>query len=519
MKNSIVRSPVSFHLAIALLIGAVASYLALTLPGTVNLLSGLVIALAGGYFLASHPRLPLHLLILVLPASNLILTLLYQYAGLPPRGGKVLLAWKELLVLAAFSLAIWRLLAPRSWRLSLTVRIQLVDLLVVMFAALVLVYIGLVPVITPEMSAVDLLRSARDLLIFLLAYGVGRLTPLDDVQSWRVLRSLALLSIATSVFGLFERFFVPIEFFLQIGLPRFYSDIVGYSFPAYALGLPENFWGAFGNRIIRRATSVYTSSQPFAISFMILLPTCMWLASRSRRGPVAGVPSPRAMIVWTVVAFGALVATVTRANIALGALQLLLCTLLLRVRPFHVNRRIGVIMALLTCCAVAGAVVAYRPLLGLVGTTLTFQEASSAQHRDSWLDDLDHLAEYPFGRGIGTAGITAARSSADYENSAGGEGQYSKILRELGIIGLVLYVGILLTVAITGFRAVGSHRASLDGRSGISFVVFAASIAFLLNALTTEWHGAASTALTFWCLAGAVVGHVVVRKIDAAHTA
>lgn len=465
-------------------------------------------------FYVSHrfPLVALHLCILVLPASNLLLAMLYQRFSIPAGVIRLGLYWEETLVLITFVIVVGRVLVASSQRIRL--RVHAADIIALVFATQVCGYLVAVPFTTPGLSPVELARAARDHLLFLLVYVIGRIVPLTDVQGWRVLRSLALVAIMTSVMGIIERFLIPIDFFVQLGLPTFFSDIVGYTFSGDSSGLPENFWGAVGQYRVRRATSVYTSSQPFAISFMLLLPTYIWLTTRSRTPSMSFLPSPSATIFWALVAFFALVLTITRANIALGSLQLLLAIFLLQSRSWHIHRRLAWILGALLLCSQLVLVVAHRPIFGLVWNTVTFQEGSSAFHKESWEADIQHVRHYPFGRGIGTAGLSAARVAQPMESSAGGEGQYSKLVRELGPMGVVLYIGIFIGVIIAAYRGTRVSRHSADSRDGISFLVLLAAVALLLNSLVTEWQGALSTSIVFWWLAGATIRRQLQKGIN-----
>lgn len=455
------------------------------------------------FVLQRYQLLALHLFIIVLPASTFILVLLYGVVGVPARTLKLGLYWEETLPLFVFIIVILQGIGEKFWHKS--INLHLVDLLVLLASIQVGIYILLIPIISPKLSPLDIARAIRDDLLFFIVYFIGRATPLSDLQAWRVLRSLIMVAMTTILFGFIERLLIPIDFFIKIKMPDFFTLVVGYTFSSASFGLPDNFFGAFGNQIVRRATSIYTSSQPFAISFMIFLPVCFWLAARLQPRPIPFVPRSRTMIIWTLLAFGALALTVTRANIILGGVQLLIAVLMLRTRIGYINRSLAWISIALSLSLLGFFAVAYEPILTLVRNTLTFTEGSSASHKGSWITDLQHLADYPFGRGIGTAGVTAARSAAGSDNSAGGEGQFSKIVRELGLPGLVLYVGILVTTIGAAYQTVQRYKASNDGRSGLSFVVFLGGIALLLNSLTTEWQGALSTSLVYWWLAGTVV--------------
>jgi hypothetical protein len=463
-----------------------------------------------GFFLLllirRHPLIALHLFILVLPASNFLLIFLYRI-GMPASVVKALLYWEETVAACTIVVAVATLAASRAWRKPFQISVP--DLVAAGLALLVVIYAIVTWQMIPQLGTEDLVRAVRDQLLYLLMFFVGRLVAVSYEQGWRILRSLAWITIATVLIGFFERIFVPITFFVAVGVPEFYSNIVGHTFPADSLGLPENFWTSVGGITVRRTTSVYTSSQPFSISFMLLLPACMWLAThgRSRRFIPRYLPSPRAMTFWTLLAIIALMTTITRANVVLGMLQVGVGLLFLRTRPWHVHRSMLWIVSIMVIGGMLIFAVFFRPLVGFIQSTVTFTESSSRVHKESLVNDLAHIGDYPLGRGLGTAGITSLRAQTSFEESAGGEGQYSKLLREMGLPGFVAYGLLLGTVTLRGLSGFMRHRKNLSPLGGISFVIFLCGMAILLNAVTTEWQGALSVSLVFWWLAGLVVTH------------
>jgi hypothetical protein len=447
----------------------------------------------------------LHLFILLLPASNFILILAYGVLGLPASLIKLSLYWEEILAVLAFGGTLLANFHQRKWRLSYRLHLAFVDLLIACQIIVVIIEAFVSWYSYPNLKPVDLIRGLRDQLIYILVYLVGRMTIPDERQTWLILRSLIIITVATSVFGFVERFLIPIDFFLWIKTPQFFTDIVGYKFPDASLGLPENFWTSVGGHTVRRATSVYTSSQPFSISFMLLLPPCIWLITQNRIARrLSSLLSIRSMFFLFFVAFVALVATITRANIILGLLQVALSVLILRTNVWKVNRQLMKIAGIIVLASLIVLLAAYRPIVNFVHSTLTFTESSSSFHLDSLVADYEYLQSHPFGLGIATSGVTGGRIAERFQDIPSGEGQYSKMIREMGIPGFVFYLGILLGVTRYSYVVFSRNKNERLSIAGLGFTVLLAGIAFLLNSITTEWHGALSTSLPFWWLAGTI---------------
>lgn len=112
-----------------------------------------------------------------------------------------------------------------------------------------------------------------------------------------------------------------------------------------------------------------------------------------------------------------------------------------------------------------------------------------------WQESLAAAVQNPHGYGPGTAGLASIQGDHVILN----ENYYFQILHEVGVLGLVLFLAILMLVGVKLYRAYQqTHNIYALG-------LFAAFIGLLAtNFLVHIWSNEA-VALTFWALAGLFV--------------
>jgi putative inorganic carbon (HCO3(-)) transporter len=114
-----------------------------------------------------------------------------------------------------------------------------------------------------------------------------------------------------------------------------------------------------------------------------------------------------------------------------------------------------------------------------------------------WQESLTAAIQNPFGHGPGTAGLASIQGDHVILN----ENYYFQILHEVGLIGLVLFLSILVLVGVKLYRAyIHTHNMYVLG-------LFAAFVGLLAtNFLVHIWSNEA-VALTFWALVGLYLLH------------
>jgi hypothetical protein len=411
---------------------------------------------------------------------------LFAASGLPMEAVRAAAAWKEVVVLVLVMGAVVRLATGRAP--DLTPRAT--DLLAGGLVALA----GLHALASlagwgPTATALDLVYGMRDLVFGFLLYFVGRTTP-GIAESRSILGHLFLIGVITSGIAVLERLFVTPEGLVALGVASYFNDFLGVSVmtAGNGFGLPNNYWTEVGGRYMQRAGSVYLSSQGFAISFLVIVPAAATWLMLTRRWR-----SPLYALGFAILGAGLLL-SVTRMTITACVLQLLLLLVLWR-KP-------GTVLALAAAGTIAAAalLVTVPGLAHFVWETLTWQSGSSGSHSKDYYNGLIALLDYPLGAGLGTTDLTAARLGRPALTN---DNLFLKYGVELGVPGLLLFVGWLASLLWTGVRS----AAVAVRRQHRAFFAFAAActLGVIVNGATAVvFNLPMITYLFFWIVGVAV---------------
>lgn len=452
---------------------------------------GLLLAGAILVAIALRPWLGFLAYVVLLAPHVLLMSLLYGVVGLPAGLVRAVSAWKEALLLLLLLGAVARI-ALRSRHV-----VTLPDIIITVYALWVLL-VGLLTLVR-GIGIVSLLYGLRDALLPILVYAVGRSLLLSEAQARWVLRLLLVVGLALAAIGIIERQFIPTEWHVRAGIPLYYREILGFQTFDYLFGLPANYWTSANSGLLRRAVSVYGSSQPFALSFLMFLPVAGYLALRR------DLPERRLAMFTLVVMLVGLALTITRFTIVICLAQLLLIGLLLSQRA----RRLAVGILAVASVAMLITVVVVPPVRVLVINTITFQDHSSAERLRIWGATLQLIASNPTGYGLAVTGQTATRFGGTIINI---EGQYSKIGVEQGLIGLLFYIGILAASSMYLLRA--AARSQRPYLVALSVALAVAIVGLAVNSMTTEWHNSIALVYPLLWMLGACVATLAREALE-----
>lgn len=124
--------------------------------------------------------------------------------------------------------------------------------------------------------------------------------------------------------------------------------------------------------------------------------------------------------------------------------------------------------------------------VGLIGST--------DQHRIATENAISHVKEHPLGEGLGTAGPASFYSDSPLIP----ESWYLQLGVEVGVIGMLLFVGIQILLAFQLWKV---NKEVLIAPALIGALAGVGTVNFFLHG----WADS-STALTFWLIAGATLG-------------
>lgn len=411
---------------------------------------------------------------------------LYAASGLPIEAVRAAAAWKELTVLVLLVVTGLRLMAGRTPELT----VRGADLLALGLVALAGLHVlASLAGWGPTADAVALAYGVRDLVFGFLLYFVGRTTPgIADRRT--IFGHLFLIGVVTSLIAVVEWAFVTPEGLVALGVASYFNEFLDASALTVGngFGLPNNYWTYVGGRYLQRAGSVYLSSQGLAVTFLIIVPAAATWLTLARRWR-----SPLYVLGFAIVWVGLLL-TITRMTIAACLLQLVLLLVLWR-RP-------GTVIALAAAGAVTAALLlaAVPGLAHFVWETLTWQTGSSGSHSKDYYNGLVALVRYPLGAGLGTTDLTAVRLG---RVGLTNDNLFLKYGVELGIPGLLLFVGWLATLLWTGVRS----AATAVRRQHRAFHAFAAActLGIVVNGATAVLFNAPMVTYLFFWSAGIAV--------------
>ena len=416
---------------------------------------------------------------------SLVIALLFGWFELPEPYVRMIAAWKEVALLLLLLTVMLRAVTRRGPGVTLTWTDFWVGGLILVA---VVYFAGENLWLRADIPLKAELLGFRQAVFFMLIYFVGRATP-ELADDPGVMRRLFVLVLVTSVLGILERFLLPPEGLVAMGVATYFQDFLGASAltGGNEYGLPTNYFAYVGNTAIRRAGSVYLNGQAFAAPFLLFFPiVTAWVFMRAKRSgwQIAGY----------VIICAALLLTLTRMTIIAAIVQFVLFVLLRR-RPEW---------------AVAGitlAGIAFLLLLVLVPgfpnyvlKTIGGQETSTASHIGDIAGGAMAFFEKPWGAGLGVADASATRAGLEHLT---GDNLYLKYAVEMGVFGISLLV--LIFAAFMGHALNLFRRGVTESQRRMGAAIWLATIGLAINGMTAVVFNSITLGwLLFW-LAGSVV--------------
>jgi len=431
------------------------------------------------------PRLALAALVVGLALHNLVMAELWD-AGI--RGGAldVVAAWKEVLLLLALGVVLWR-----ERRLPIA---QLTDRLALVYTAFVVVY-ALVPQgwLDGDATARGVLYALRHDLVPVAAYGLGRLAALSRNDR----RAIAWLAVGVgavlAVWGLADVFAVSLQWWRDSGVPGWFRNQLSLDYGRGLSGLPENWVYNSGDEThpLRRLVTTFLS--PLATAYVLVV-VLLFLASRRRPG--------WRVVLAAVLCFAGLLWTHTRAaTLALAFGLVLLAAAQRRWLPaVGAGAVVLISLGFFASYTSIGPGTSYtrselaylrenarrNPVNG--GDPFSSGDTSLASHWRSLRDGLRTVVRHPQGFGLGNAGTEARRTGVRIK---AGESTYTQLGVEVGLAGMLAFVAWALAI--------------LRGLWSRSPWLFAAFGSMLAVALQTDLLGVPWIAYVLFALAGAAL--------------
>jgi hypothetical protein len=146
-------------------------------------------------------------------------------------------------------------------------------------------------------------------------------------------------------------------------------------------------------------------------------------------------------------------------------------------------------------------------LLELIIGTLNFSDASSMLHVIEWVQGITAIYQNPLGLGLGSSGSLAGSLG----ENIGGENQFIIIGVQAGIIALIIYIAIYITIIKTA--KYWYYR--LDGKEKkLCLALLLIKIGFIVPLLTSEIETSTYITYMIWFLTGIFINIVAKRKTE-----
>jgi len=416
---------------------------------------------------------------------SLVLAALFGWLGLPQGVVRAIAAWKDIALVLLLLAVFIRAVSGRGARITLT----WADLWVGGMVAVGFLYLaGENLWLRTNLPLVAELLGIRQLVLFFLIYFVGRAMP-ELADDPRTVRNILILVVVTCVLGIAERFFLPPEGLVALGVASYFQDFLDAAAVTVGneYGLPTNYWIGIGGRVVRRAGSVYLNGQGFAIPFLLFFPLATaWALPHAKR-------TGWRVAIYALICFSLLL-TLTRMTIIVAAIQLTLFILIRRRPEWTVA---GLALAGMLFLA---ALVLVPGVPTFVLQTLSGQEASTRGHLSDFSNGALTFLQQPWGLGLGTADAAATRSGLEHVT---GDNLYLTYAVEMGIAGIVFLVGTL--GSILGHALNLLRNGTTESQRLMGTTLWLATLGMIMNGMTTVVFNSITLAWIYFWLAGAVV--------------
>ena len=444
-----------------------------------------------------RPVWAIHVFVVGLALHNFVMAELWD-AGVHGHALEAVSAWKDVLLLACLvyvGLGVWRTF---EWRA--------VDLVALAYAAIVIVW-SVLPQhwLGGHATRHGILLGAREDLIPVGAYFLGRGIALTDVEVRRLGRTIMASAVALAIFGLVDIFVIPLSWWRGSGAPGWFQHQLGFAYAGLSY-LPQNFVYNTGNgHIYRRLVSTFLS--PLATSYVFVVALLLAVAWLTRRRPpllvwVAAVAVLLAGLLWThsrsselalvigLCAFAIVRREVWLPILASAAVVVVLSLVFVKAYP-HIAPKTSFTTNEIT---VQDAI---AKKTGKPAQSGQFNDSSISSHWASLKAGIATDVHHPQGFGVGNSGSTAARTGVPIET---GESTYTQLGSDAGIVGALLFIAwslVLLWFVLPCIAWIGA-----------SFV------AVLALALQTDVLGVPWLAYVLWILGGSVVSMAYSRRFE-----
>jgi hypothetical protein len=439
------------------------------------------------------PFRALGILVAGMAVHNFLLMILLRL-GTPAVLVRLLQGWKDAILVVLLAFAIW--IGWGRWQARALPRLRPIDILMVGFTAVALIYFVVPDSVTHSQSTLSQrVLGLRVLLLIPLLYLFGRVFPPRGRSDLTWTATLIVGAAAlVGIFGTVELWLVPTAQWLGWGVNQL-SSWLGFTYHGPD-GLPENFFQTTAEGLLlRRMVSTYVSPLAIAYTGLLVVPLAfgLLLQRRPRWGPSAAIGLGLTVV--------GILFSITRLALAALVLELALLYILWR-------RRWLILATLFVAVAVVLMIYQYPRIGPLLDRNLVAvghrptavhivsqSDPSALEHLKALGQDLDFVRRHPLGAGIGSS---VHRFGTTFGT---GESAVFNVFGELGVAGGVLYVGIYLAGIVYGLRAFFRRRDD-PLVCALALTASVGGLALIPITLTSDVWSDFSVTFLFWWAVG-----------------
>lgn len=425
-----------------------------------------------------------------LPLQNFVAMCLVGFFGFPYEIVKAFVAAKEVI---ALTLIIYLVLKGRVNIL----KFKFVDFCFLFYFLWTTVYLILPGSFFP-VSADWIARSMgyRAAVVPVVLYFIGRSIPISRSNVIFLIKLVIRMAVFASLFGIFERFFLPVSFWHEAGIGQYEGLKTRGGVLPYGQ-MPGSFYSGFGERFLfQRLASTYVGSLAFGFAHIFVIALLIGIIGCRRK--IGILMDPLKKYFTFCVVFVAQLLTITRAAIianflSLGVFFLYSKKVKLKILFFAMPFILFIIFSPISRKA-------YE-------STVTFKDYSAFVHIREIKNGYENFKKYPMGIGLGCGGSIGRA----YNTSLAGENLYFAIGVERGIIGLLLFF--LMSLALIKF----CHKNRKHGNTEpllfmLIYPIIISTLGYLVASVTTEHWQAFVSSGVYWIFAGITVQAIIKYK-------
>jgi len=422
-------------------------------------------------------------LLVWLPLQTPVAIALFQYAHLSVDAARAILLFKDLL--AALLIVTLAILYLKR------VHMHWFDWMAVGYMAVLGAYAVIPLALGTKLGPIAIVASAREFLVPVEMYGLGRLACAAGVNVGFIVRAFLIIAGVAAAATLILHIFVPATFWSStLNLVRFERFVQGIATARtlWDIGLLGQY-GVGDTGSFARAIGPFTHPVGTAHYFVVPLVLAATAVMAARRAPAS------TMLTWlaVVVLFVAAVLTPISRGAWLAAVVGVMVAALLyrRLLPAAVGVGIVVVFILLV-----------PPFSYSVSSALGGTDSSVEGHGQAIEKGIKTAVDNPWGLGLGQADQFGASLAQEGASAAVGENLYLTLYVSVGPIGLLAFVAWVVGVLLSLLRAARS-RADPWIQIGMAVVM----IGLLISGLTAAHLLRFTTGATFWLLVGLLVSN------------